>query len=242
MKRLYPKLSRRKAVVILSGGIDSSTLLYWVVDHVPETYALTFDYGQRHTVETTAARKIVHHCRVLNALPKHKRIYHEMVDISNIKSLLKRSALIDSNIPVPDLPEEPKYYNTLGTTVVPNRNAILLSLAVGKAITEGAALVVYGAHKSDRGVYPDCRAEFVKAFEIQARLANDTPELKVAAPFINWNKSQIVRIGHILHVPFDSTWSCYKGGAKHCGACSSCHERKRAFAQAGITDPTVYVF
>ncbi|MCA9810670.1 MAG: 7-cyano-7-deazaguanine synthase, partial [Candidatus Dadabacteria bacterium] len=156
------------------------------------------------------------------------------------KPLLSGSALTDPGVEIPDVPESAEHYDTLKATIVPNRNAIFLSIAVGHAVSTGAGAVLFGAHNSDRGVYPDCRAEFVEAFEAAERLATDIPQLRIEAPYAGFDKSEIVGLGDGLGVPFGLAWSCYKGGDIHCGVCSSCRERKRAFAEAGVLDPTGY--
>jgi len=219
-----------KAVVIASGGVDSSTLLYKTVKEDYETYVLTFIYGQKHIREIKSAKKI---CEGLN-------VHHKVIDLSVLKDILSGSALTDSGVEVPEVPETAEHYETLRTTIVPNRNSIFLSIAIGYAVSIGANNVFFGAHHSDRGVYPDCRREFVEAFEHAERLANDSSLLVVAAPFVNMSKSEIVKLGVELGVPYKETWSCYKGGRVHCGVCSSCRERKRAFQEAGVVDPTEY--
>ena len=219
-----------KAVVIASGGVDSSTLLYKTVKEDYETYVLTFIYGQKHIREIKSAKKI---CEGLN-------VHHKVIDLSVLKDILSGSALTDSGVEVPEVPETAEYFETLKTTIVPNRNSIFLSIAIGYAVSIAANYVFFGAHHSDRGVYPDCRREFVEAFEHAERLANDSSLLVVAAPFVNMSKSEIVKLGVELGVPYKETWSCYKGGRVHCGVCSSCRERKRAFQEAGVVDPTEY--
>lgn len=221
---------KTKAVVIASGGIDSSTLLYKTVDEGYQVYALTFIYGQRHLKEIKSAEQI----------SKELGIEHKVVDISSMNELLQGSALTDSSVDVPEVPETSEHYDTLKLTIVPNRNAIFLSIAIGYATSIEADHVFFGAHFSDRGVYPDCRKEFVEAFEISERLATDNPDLVIDAPFVDADKSDIVKLGAQLGVPFKETWTCYKGGEKHCGVCSSCRERKRAFVESGVEDPTGY--
>ncbi|HLE24066.1 MAG TPA: 7-cyano-7-deazaguanine synthase QueC [Thermodesulfobacteriota bacterium] len=219
-----------KAVIIASGGVDSSTLLYKTVKEGCETYGLTFIYGQKHKREIESAKKI---CEGLN-------VHHKVIDLSILKDILSGSALTDSGVEIPEVPETAEHYETLKTTIVPNRNSIFLSVAIGYTVSMGANHVYFGAHHSDRGVYPDCRLEFVEAFEHAERLANDSSLLVVAAPFVNMTKSEIVKLGVELGVPYKETWSCYKGGEIHCGVCSSCRERKRAFQEAGVVDPTEY--
>ncbi|MGQ0792618.1 MAG: 7-cyano-7-deazaguanine synthase QueC [Deltaproteobacteria bacterium] len=223
-------MPRTKAVVIVSGGLDSAALLHKTVSEGFETLALTFLYGQKHEREIESARKI---CSALG-------VSHKVIDLSALGEILRGSALTDASVDIPEVPETSEYYETLKTTIVPNRNSIFLSIATGYAVSIGAERVLFGAHHSDRGVYPDCRREFVQAFEQAARLATDLPGLVISAPFVEMNKSDIARLGAALGVPLALTWSCYKGGAAHCGVCSSCRERKRAFWDAGLIDPTEY--
>jgi 7-cyano-7-deazaguanine synthase len=223
-------MAQKRAVLIVSGGVDSSTLLYKTVKEGYENYALTFIYGQRHIKEIESAKRV---CNGLNVI-------HKVIDLSPLKEILSGSALTDSSVEIPEVPETAEYYETLATTIVPNRNSIFLSIAIGYAVSIKANHVFFGAHLSDRGVYPDCRREFVEAFEYAERLASDNKHLVVAAPFVDMNKSQIIRLGIELRVPYKDTWSCYKGGKIHCGVCSSCRERKRGFKEAGAFDPTEY--
>jgi len=223
-------MKKKKAVVIVSGGIDSSTLLYRTIAEGYDTYALTFIYGQKHEREIDSAKRI---CSELG-------VPHKVVDLSPLKEILGGSALTDSSVDIPEVSETVEFYDTLKATIVPNRNSIFLSVAIGYAQSIGANYVFFGAHHSDRGVYPDCRREFVEAFEWAEGLANDNPNLVIEAPFVDMDKSQIVKLGVELGVPYEVTWSCYKGGATHCGVCSSCRERKRAFAEAGVRDLTDY--
>lgn len=219
-----------KAVVVASGGIDSSTLLFKTVNENYETHALTFIYGQKHKKEIDCAKWI---CERL-------KVSHKIIDLSALKEILSGSALTDSSIAIPEVPADMSHYDTLKTTIVPNRNSIFLSIAIGYAISTRANRVFFGAHRSDRGVYPDCRPEFVEAFQAAERLATDDPNLTVDAPFARMEKSEIVRLGTELGVPYQKTWSCYRGNELHCGVCSSCRERKRAFTQSGVSDPTRY--
>ncbi len=220
-----------KAIAIVSGGIDSCTLLYELQNQHFETHALTFVYGQKHSKEIEAAKRIT----------SKLKVDHKIIDISAVKGIINSSSLINDNISIPEVPETVEHYDTLQSTIVPNRNSIFLSLAIAYAVNIGANHVYYGAHASDRGVYPDCRREFVDAFAHAERLATDNFDLTVRAPFVNSTKSDIVRLGSRLGVPFGITWSCYQGGNTHCGTCSSCRERKRAFVEAGVEDPTEYL-
>jgi len=220
----------KKAVIIVSGGVDSTTLLYKAINDGYKVYALTINYGQRHVKEIDYAREI---CANFN-------IVHKIVDLSALHEILSGSALTDAAVRVPEAPETSEHYETLKSTIVPNRNAIFLSIAIGYAVSLEADHVFFGAHFSDRGVYPDCRKEFVEAFQHSERLATDRGGLVVEAPFVDKDKYEIVRLGAELGVPFGKTWTCYNGQELHCGACSSCRERKRAFQESGVTDPTEY--
>lgn len=221
----------QKAVVVVSGGIDSSTLLYNLAKKGFEPHALTFLYGQKHSKEIQAAKGIA----------SKLGIEHKVIDISSIREIIDSSALINPEVPIPNVPETAEHYDTLKATIVPNRNSIFLALAVAYAAKIGADHVFYGAHFSDRGVYPDCRKEFVDAFMHAERVATDNFRLAVEAPFVDMNKSDVVMLGSSLGVPYHLTWSCYGGGSAHCGTCSSCRERKRAFIEAKVKDPTEYV-
>jgi 7-cyano-7-deazaguanine synthase len=216
-----------KAVVLLSGGLDSTTLLYWVVNEGWKPYVLSFDYGQRHKKELIFAKKT---CEKLNA-------EHRIIDITSIHELLSGSALTDNSIKVP---EEHYSHESQKATIVPNRNAIMLNIAIGYAVSLGADRVFYAAHYNDRTIYPDCRAEFINSQSETAKLANDMEELEIVAPFVQKTKADIVKIASELKVPFEDTWSCYKGGEKHCGVCGTCRERIEAFEIAGQKDAIEY--
>jgi len=219
-----------KAVVMVSGGVDSSTLCYKAVREGYEVFPLTFIYGQKHEREVRSSENI---CRHLGLSPN-------IIDLSSARTLFGASALTDRDVEIPKVSATARNYETLSATVVPNRNAIFLSLSVAYSQSIDCDTVFYGAHNSDRGVYPDCRAEFVSAFEKAERLATDNERLTIVAPFIDMDKSGIVRLGARFGVPFEDTWSCYVGSRVHCGTCSSCRERKRAFIEADVTDPTEY--
>lgn len=221
---------KEKVVIILSGGIDSSTLCYKTASDNCDIYSLTMIYGQKHLKEIESAKIIAEKLGIKN----------KIIDISSLKELLTGSALTDSEVEVPMVSETVEHYETLKSTIVPNRNAIFLSIAIGYAQSIEANTIFFGAHHSDRGVYPDCRKEFVEAFEHAERLANDNKNLRIEAPFVDMDKSEIVRLGSNLNVPYELTWTCYLGGELHCGTCSSCRERRRAFLEASVTDPTRY--
>jgi 7-cyano-7-deazaguanine synthase len=219
------------AVVVFSGGLDSTTLAYWLASQGTRLTLLSVDYGQRHARELQFARGTA---ALLGAA-------HHVADMRSAGQLLGGSALTSDAMEVPD-----GYYTdaSMRSTVVPNRNALMLDLAVGLAIAAGADAVAYGAHSGDHAVYPDCRPEFVEAFELMARIANAgflPSGFQVFAPFIAITKAQIVALAARLNVPVGQTWSCYKGGELHCGTCGTCTERREAFTLAGLPDPTRYL-
>lgn len=216
-----------KCIAIVSGGLDSVTMLYWAIDQGYIPYVINFNYGQRHVREVEDARKI---CEELN-------VDFKQVNVSAIKDLMYTGALMDDKV---DVPEEHYEHESQKLTVVANRNAIFINLAVAYAITVGANKIFYAAHWNDRAIYPDCRWEFVEAQNITAKLANDKPELEVIAPFIHKTKADIVAIGTRLGVPFEKTWSCYKGGDIACGVCGTCQERIEAFELNDLVDPILY--
>ena len=215
---------------MISGGVDSSTLCYKAVRDGYDVSPLTFIYGQKHEKEVLSAENI---CRHLGLRPN-------LVNLSSVSALFGACALTDRDVEIPRVSASASNYETLSATVVPNRNAIFLSLAVAYSQSIGCDTVFYGAHHSDRGVYPDCRLEFVSAFEEAERLATDNERLTIVAPFVDMDKSGIVRLGSSLGVPFKDTWSCYVGSRMHCGTCSSCRERRRSFIEAEVADPTKY--
>jgi 7-cyano-7-deazaguanine synthase len=217
-------------VVLASGGLDSTTLAYRLRDMGAKARLLSFDYGQRHARELECARQ----------LADGLGVPHDVADLRSVGGLLRGSSLTDLRVPVPD-----GHYaaESMRATVVPNRNAVMLDIAVAVAIANGCDAVAFGAHGGDHAIYPDCRPEFVTAFGASTMLANEgfLPDgFQVVAPFLDRGKAEIVRMGHELEVPFAATWSCYKGGAVHCGTCGTCTERREAFQLAGVADPTPY--
>lgn len=222
--------SPRHAVVIASGGLDSTTVAFWLADRGSRLTLLSFDYGQRHRKELDYARRIAGRL----GAP------HEVVDLSGLGRLLTGSALTDRAIEIPN-----GHYTaeTMRSTVVPNRNAIMLSIAVGAAVAGGADAVAFGAHSGDHAVYPDCRRSFFDLFAETARAGNEghlAEGFELLAPFIDLTKADIVETGRQVGVPFEDTWSCYRGGELHCGMCGTCVERIEAFSLAGVEDPTEY--
>lgn len=212
----------KKCVVILSGGPDSAIVAYWAKKQGYRVYPLTFKYGQIAVKETLAAQKIA------EAMGTDAKI----VDLSVLKDIFsKTSALVNRDMPLTG--------EFTASIIVPFRNAIFLSVAVAYAITVGADKIFYGAHGSDEAFYPDCRREFYEAFERAARLGTDQ-NIGICAPFIGKKKADLFRVGVELDVPLELTWSCYRDCEKHCGLCEACVNRKNAFYELGIVDPTKY--
>ncbi len=222
-------------VLILSGGLDSSVLLYHLRADGRTVVALSFDYGQRHARELESAKRI---CELAG------RTAHRIVNLRSLAPLFGNAALVDRSVPVP-LGEYDEV-NMLGTTV-PNRNMIMLSIATAFALAQKASAVAFAAHSGQRDpegsrtTYPDCRPVFVEALSLAVHLADWNSDVDLVAPFVRWTKADIVRRGVELAVPFEQTWSCYEGGELHCGECGTCRERRAAFAEAGVTDPTRYL-
>lgn len=214
------------AVVIYSGGMDSYTVLHQALADGMTVHALSFNYGQRHVKELDVAR------RVTTALG----ITHDVVDISAIQGLISNSALTSDA----DMPHGHYAEASMKQTVVPNRNMILLSLAIGKAVSIGAKKVYYGAHGGDHAIYPDCRPEFVAAMNNVAAIANYEP-VTIETPFLHASKGDILAVGLKLGLDYSHTWTCYEGGDAACGRCGACQERLEAFREHGMDDPLPYL-
>jgi len=212
-----------KCIVVLSGGPDSAVVAYWATKQGYEVHALTFKYGQ-------IAEKEIKHAAVM---AEKLGIPIKIIDLGSLRDVFTGvTALCDKNIELTSTFTQP--------IIVPFRNAIFLSVAVSYAISIGAVAVFYGAQGSDDPFYPDCRKEFYKSFENTAKLGTDV-EIRIEAPFSNLQKSEVLKIGKQLGVPFALTWSCYRDEEKHCGTCESCMNRKNAFKEAEIDDPTEYI-
>jgi 7-cyano-7-deazaguanine synthase len=218
----YKMEQTKKAIIVLSGGPDSATVAYWAKAQGYQICPITFKYGQIAEKESQAAQKIA---EKLGASTK-------IIDLSALKDIFTgATSLVSRDIPLTSEFSAP--------IIVPFRNAIFLSAAVAYAVTVGADKIFYGAQASDEPFYPDCRREFYEAFEKAARLGT-CQEITIEAPFSDKKKSEVIKEGAKLGVPFELTWSCYLDDAKHCGKCESCVNRKLAFKEAGITDPTEY--
>jgi 7-cyano-7-deazaguanine synthase len=215
-----------KALIILSGGLDSTTALYYAKSQFEEVEALTFNYGSKHNdIEYSYAKKT---CEKLGV--KLTRI-----DLDFINKYFK-SDLLKSGGEIPE-----GYYNeeNMKSTVVPFRNGIMLSVAAGFAESNNCDVLVLGNHSGDHAIYPDCRPEFIKGIK-EAIYQGTEKHIEVVSPFCNISKTDIVKLGSELGVDFSLTYSCYKGGEKHCGKCGTCQERKEAFELAKVKDMTEY--
>ncbi|QTH64195.1 7-cyano-7-deazaguanine synthase QueC [Psychrosphaera ytuae] len=214
-----------KVVVIYSGGMDSFTVLNKAIKQGYAVHALTFNYGQRHVKEVEYAKNV---CEELN-------IPHKIVDISAINSIIAGSSLTDDI----DVPEGHYEADNMKQTVVPNRNMILLSLAIGYAVSLEATKVYYGAHSGDHAIYPDCRPEFVKKMQDVAAIAN-YDAIDIAVPYLNNDKIEILADGIEMGLDYSKTWTCYNGRELACGKCGACQERLEAFEKNNVTDPLTY--
>jgi 7-cyano-7-deazaguanine synthase len=236
-----------KAIVVVSGGMDSVTALYLARVNADEVRMISFDYGQKHKKELEFARW---HAEALG-------LQHDIVDLTSITHLISNSALTSQTRMVTgtevlvgkgfhdhiEVPEGHYTDESMKATVVPNRNMMMLSIAIAVAVNDKADIVVAGMHAGDHPIYPDCRPQFVRELTTVARTANAgfiADNFAIWAPFINVSKDVIVHEGVHLGVPYDRTWSCYKGEHLHCGKCGTCVERREAFQLAGVDDPTVY--
>lgn len=214
-----------KVVVIYSGGMDSFTVLNRALKDGKEVYALSFDYGQRHVKELECASQV---CTALN-------VKHKVIDISAINQLLAGSSLTDDI----EIPEGHYEAENMKSTIVPNRNMILLSLAVGYAVSVKASQVYYGAHSGDHAIYPDCRPEFVMKMNDVCQIAN-YDAVEIFSPYLNVTKIDILTDGIAMGLDYSNTWTCYNGREKACGKCGACQERLEAFEKNNITDPIAY--
>ena len=216
--------TNKDSIIILSGGMDSVTLLYDQKERI--ALAITFDYGSNHNKREAAfARK---HCEALG-------IEHLLIPLDFMGRYFKSSLLEGADaIPEGDYDEA-----NMKSTVVPFRNGIMLSIACGIAESRGLTKVMIANHFGDHSIYPDCRAEFIRPMS-EAMRAGTYIGVEIMAPYTDISKTDIALIGKRLGIDYSQTYSCYKGGERHCGKCGTCMERKEALREAGIEDTTLY--
>ena len=214
----------KDSVLILSGGMDSVTLLYDYSERI--ALAVSFDYGSNHNAREIPFARL--HCERLG-------IRHIVIPLDFMAQYFTSSLLRGADA----IPEGHYADDNMKSTVVPFRNGIMLSVAVGLAESEGLTHVMMANHGGDHAVYPDCRPEFVASFSEAARTGT-YPGITLLAPYTNLTKGQSAAKGKQLGIDYSETWSCYKGGEHHCGRCGTCVERREALAEAGISDSTLY--
>ncbi len=215
---------KKDCLLILSGGMDSTTLLYDYQERI--ALAVSFDYGSNHNAREIPFAQL--HCQRLG-------IEHLVIPLAFMGQYFKSSLLEGGNA----IPEGHYADENMKSTVVPFRNGIMLSVAVGLAESRGLQYVMMANHGGDHTIYPDCRPEFVEAFNAAAR-AGTFVGIGLLSPYTHISKADIARRGKELGIDYAETWSCYKGGEKHCGRCGTCVERHEALAEAGIIDDTEY--
>ena len=216
-----------KTLVLLSGGMDSVTALYWARQHHDVVGAVSFDYGSKHNAKEIALA--AWHCDHLGSL------YHDIVPLPFINQLFTSDLLQSGG----DIPDGHYAEETMKRTVVPFRNGIMLAIAAGLAESRGAEALVIASHSGDHAIYPDCREPFMHAMAT-AMTEGTYARIELLRPFIDLDKTAIATLGHSLHIDYAKTWSCYKGHARHCGTCGTCVERREAFLLANLPDPTPY--
>ncbi len=221
----------KKAVVLFSGGLDSTTCLAWALKKGYKCFALSFFYGQRHDRENKAAKKIAKIMKV------------PLFNVSLFLPWLKESSLVDKSKKIPENKPEKIASGKIPSTYVPGRNLMFASIGVSFADAIGAEAVVLGPNAVDYSGYPDCRPEFYKALNTAVNLGTKNPsmgrKIKILTPIINMSKAEIVKLAFKLNAPLKYTWSCYKGGKKPCGVCDSCLLRAAGFEKAGYKDPAL---
>lgn len=215
---------KKDSIIVVSGGMDSVTMLYEYRERI--AMAVTFDYGSKHNAKEIALAAM--HCQRLG-------VSHTIIPLTFMQQYFKSSLLIGGE----DIPEGEYADDNMKSTVVPFRNGIMLAIAAGLAESNGLRHVMLANHGGDHAIYPDCRPEFVDA--MSSAIANGTYDgVTILAPYTNITKTDIARRGAALGIDYSETWSCYKGGDRHCGRCGTCTERREALREAGVTDTTEY--
>lgn len=215
----------KDSLIIVSGGMDSITLLHERKDTI--ALAVSFDYGSNHNAREIPFARL--HCQRLG-------IRHVVIPLAFMQQYFKSSLLEGADA----IPNGHYADSNMKSTVVPFRNGIMLSIAVGIAESNSLRRVLIANHGGDHAIYPDCRPEFITAIDAAAK-AGTYVDVAIEAPYTNISKTDIARRGKSLAIDYSETWSCYKGGQVHCGTCGTCVERKEALREAGIADPTVYL-
>jgi 7-cyano-7-deazaguanine synthase len=221
-------MTQDRAIVLMSGGLDSSVLAFLLASQGWDVKGLSIDYGQKHRRELEAVERF----------SVAAGIERQTVTIGGFAGLTPNSSQTNPEVVVPH-----GHYAaaSMRTTVVPNRNMTMLAIAAAYALGVKATRIGIAAHAGDHTVYPDCRSEFLSVFLEAVKAGNwDAASLELATPFVTKTKADIVRIGHDLGAPLHLTYSCYEGREKHCGLCGTCTERKEAFVDACVVDPTEY--
>jgi len=219
--------TEKKVLVVFSGGMDSTTLLYWIRTKYKNIEAISFNYGSKHNKKELECAK--YHTNKLG-------IKHKIINL-NLNKMGFKSNLLTSGGKIPE-----GNYNedNMKSTVVPFRNGIMLAIAAGYAESIGAQKVLLGSHSGDHVIYPDCRKEFTQAMNLAVYLGTEN-NIEIESPFNNLMKWNIAKLGENLGIDYSKTWSCYKGKDKHCGKCGTCMERKEAFKKSQVEDPTEYM-
>ena len=217
-------MAKKDSLIVVSGGMDSVTLLYEYKERI--ALALSFDYGSNHNAREIPLAAM--HCQRLG-------IEHLTLSLGFMHDYFRSSLLEGADA----IPEGSYAEANMKSTVVPFRNGIMLAIAAGMAESRGLSQVLIANHNGDHAIYPDCRNEFICAMDAATK-AGTYANVRVAAPYTNISKTDIARKGKELGIDYSETWSCYKGGEKHCGRCATCVERREALSQAGIVDTTPY--
>ncbi len=215
-----------KTLVLLSGGMDSVTALYWAAQEHEVVGTVSFDYGSKHNAKELPMAQW--HAKQLG-------VKHDVIALDFMNQLFASDLLQSGG----DIPDGHYAEESMKRTVVPFRNGIMLAIACGLAESREADALVIAAHSGDHAIYPDCREPFMEAMA-EAMKQGTYAGIGLLRPFMNGDKTEIARRGHAMGVNYGMTWSCYKGGVIHCGTCGTCVERREAFILAGIEDPTVY--
>lgn len=214
----------KDGIIVLSGGMDSVTMLHEFASEIK--VAVSFDYGSKHNAKEIPFAAL--HCQRLG-------IQHIVIPLDFMTRYFKSSLLMGGE----DIPEGNYDDENMKSTVVPFRNGIMLSVAAGLAESHGLKRLFIANHFGDHAIYPDCRAGFIKAMS-EAVSEGTYEHIRIEAPYTDINKTDIAKRGAKLGINYAETWSCYKGGEKHCGKCGTCMERKEAFREARLIDPTIY--